>query len=70
MFNKEKVEFVVEGMKCNHCSEKVKNKLMELEYISKVKVDLNKKTVTCFSKTKINEEEIKSLINELGYEVK
>ena len=59
----------VEGMKCNHCSKKVENALLQIDSIEKVKINLEKKEVICFSKEEISIDKIKNKIQEIGYEV-
>lgn len=69
MFNKNKRIIKVEGMKCEHCKEKVIDALMKIDEIKKVNVNLEKKEVTIvLEKNKeINLDKIKNIINDLGY---
>lgn len=70
MFHKKiKKVILVEGMKCKHCSKKVENALLQLEGIEKVKIDLEKKEVVMILKEEVPIEKIKSVIEEIGYEV-
>lgn len=70
MFKSDKKVFQVEGMKCEHCANKVINTLEKIENIKKVKVDLKKGEVTCLYKDSINEEDVIKAIEDLGYIVK
>lgn len=69
MFNKNKMIIKVEGMKCEHCKEKVINTLIKLDEIKKVNVNLDKKEVTIVPEKnkEINLDKIKNIINDLGY---
>lgn len=59
----------VEGMKCNHCSKKVENALLKIDSIKKVKINIEKKEVTIFSKEEVPIGKIKNIIEEIGYQV-
>jgi len=68
MFNKTgKVVVKVEGMACKHCATKVEEGLKKIDNVDKVKVDLNKKEVTIFSKKEVDLEKVKNVIEELNY---
>ena len=69
MFNK-KIIFKVEGMKCEHCKEKVYNALIKLDNVKKVDINLKKKEVTIIidKKYDIDILMIKDIINNLGYQ--
>lgn len=70
MFNKKiKKVITIEGMVCNHCKLKVEKSLLELEGVSKVKVNLKNKTATIYSDKSICTESIKNAISKLDYEV-
>lgn len=69
MFHKKiKTTMIVEGMRCEHCVKKVKEALEKVNNIKKVKVMLKEQQVITFSITKINEEEVRDIIKNLGYE--
>ncbi len=71
MFNKNKIEIKINGMKCSHCAKKVEENLKKIENIKNVKVDLCKGTVTIsFKNENILLKEIEKTINNLGYEYK
>lgn len=70
MFNKKvKKVIIIEGMMCNHCKKKVEESLLNLEGISKVKVNLKEKTATIYSTKIISNEDIKKIIDKLDYKV-
>lgn len=59
--------FLVEGMRCEHCSERVKKTLSNMGY--SVKIDLSKGEVLVLG-DKIEEANIREAIEDLGFEVK
>lgn len=68
MFNKSrKINIRVEGMMCKHCASKVEEELVKIDGIDKVKVDLDKKQVTIFSKGEVDLEKVKKAIEGLEY---
>ena len=70
MFNKKiKKVVTIEGMMCDHCKSKVERALLELDDISKVKVNLKNKSATIYSTKSINNEIIKNTISKLDYKV-
>lgn len=70
MFNKKiKKEIIIEGMMCEHCKTKVEKALSEITNVSKVKVNLQEKKATIYSKNSINEQDIKNAILQLGYKI-
>ena len=56
----------VTGMTCKHCKANVENNIKTLPYIEDVVVDLTDKSVTLTGKN-IQLQEVKNLINDLGY---
>lgn len=58
----------VEGMSCNRCKANVENNLEKLSFINNVMVDLAEKSVT-IEGDNIKIEEVKEVVNRLGYEV-
>nr|WP_174269798.1 copper chaperone CopZ [Acetivibrio clariflavus] len=61
----------VEGMSCSHCENSVKKAVGALEGVAKVDVDLNGKKVTIeFDPAKVTVDNIKSAIEDQGYDVK
>lgn len=70
MFDKKiKKVITIEGMMCSHCQTKVEKSLLELNGVSKVKVNLKDKTATIYSTKIINNDDIKNVITKLDYKV-
>ena len=70
MFDKKiKKVITIEGMMCSHCQMKVEKSLLELNGVSKVKVNLKDKTATIYSTKIINNDDIKKIITKLDYKV-
>lgn len=57
----------VDGMTCGNCSKAVTERLMELEGMEKVEVNLDTKEVD-LEGSKIDIEEIKTAIDEIGFD--
>ncbi len=64
-----KKEILISGMSCNHCAKKVEDALISIEGVEKVKVDLNKKMAKIKCNKEIDNNLIKEIITNLGYEV-
>ena len=60
----------IEGMQCNHCKMSVEKALSSLEGVTKVEVSLEKKTAIIESQKEIDDNKIKQVIEEAGFEVK
>ena len=60
----------IEGMQCNHCKMTVEKALSAIEGVTKVEVSLENKTATIEFTKEIDENQIKQLIEEAGFEVK
>lgn len=70
MFDKKiKKVITIEGMMCSHCQMKVEKSLLELNGVSKVKVNLKDKSATIYSTKIINNDDIKKVITKLDYKV-
>lgn len=69
MFNNKKTVVTIEGMSCNHCKNKVEVALQTIESVNKVKVDLKSKQAIISSKTEVDKDNIKNIVEELGYKV-
>ena len=70
MFNKkEKYILTVEGMKCNGCIKRIKDSLKEINDIKKIDYNLEKKQIILISNKALDIENIKNIINNLGYKV-
>jgi Cu+-exporting ATPase len=68
MFNKKiKTIVCIDGMSCEHCTNKVKNALEKIENIKQVKVDLRKKQATILSEKSLDEKQLKEIIENLDY---
>lgn len=57
------------GMQCNHCKMSVEEALLQLEGITKVEVDLDKKIATIEINQEVSNEKIIEAIEEIGFEV-
>jgi len=64
-----KKKILIEGMSCKHCVKHVEDALKEIEGIISVKVDLKNKNATVDLANEINDERIRSAIEDAGYEV-
>ena len=60
----------IEGMQCNHCKMTVEKALSSIEGVTNVEVSLENKTATIEFIKEIDENQIKLLIEEAGFEVK
>lgn len=68
--NMEEIVLNVEGMHCNGCENRVKNSLSQIDGVQVVKADHNNGTIAIKANSKINIDEIKEKIEDLGFEVK
>ena len=59
----------IEGMSCEHCAKKVSKNLLTIKGVKKVKVNLKEKEAIISSKEPLDLEQIKKLIDELGYQM-
>lgn len=59
----------IEGMHCEHCSNRVSKSLSSLVGVKKVKVDLKKKTAEIELTKEISDQLIIETISEAGFEV-
>jgi len=64
-----KKKILIEGMSCEHCVNHVSVALNELSGVTKVEVNLAGKHAILDASQDINDDEIKSAIDEAGYEV-
>ena len=60
----------IEGMSCNHCKMSVEKALSSIDGVTKVEVSLENKIATIESNKEINNDEIKKVIEEIGFTVK
>lgn len=60
----------VNGMSCDHCVKSIKNGLLEKNGVAFVEVSLKEKSVKIdYSEVVITIDEIKNVIEEIGYDV-
>lgn len=64
-----KKNIVVNGMSCSKCVNHVREALEELNGVSVLDVNLETKIAVIESENDINDEDIKAIIDEYGYEV-
>ncbi|MCM8709987.1 copper ion binding protein [Clostridium sp. SYSU_GA19001] len=64
-----KKKILVEGMSCGHCVNHVKEALSELSGVTSVDVNLKAKTAIIEAEADIEDKDIKSAIEDAGYEV-
>ena len=60
----------IEGMQCNHCKMTVEKALSSIDGVEKVEVSLENKNAVIESNVEIDDEKIKDVIEEAGFEVK
>ena len=61
---------LIEGMQCNHCKMSVEKALSSIEGVTKVEVSLENKNAKIESEKEIDNNKIKEVIEEAGFEVK
>ena len=61
---------LIEGMQCNHCKMSVEKALSSIEGVTKVEVSLENKNAIIESEKEIDNNKIKEVIEEAGFEVK
>ena len=64
-----KEELRVKGMSCNHCVQSITEALKNLKNIKKVNIDLEKEIVEIEYRKNINLDEVKEIIEDLGFDV-
>ncbi|MFH2094203.1 MAG: cation transporter, partial [Bacteroidota bacterium] len=67
--NMETQKIKVSGMTCNHCRMNVEKAVMSIEGVSSVTVDLSTGIVNYTAEKIISEEQIKTVIEAIGYKV-
>lgn len=65
-----KTTILVEGMKCHHCEAHVQNEISKIQGVKKVIADKTKNEVEIESENSLNEEELKAVIQNVGYSYK
>lgn len=66
----EEIVLRVNGMRCNGCENRIQNAISQIEGIESVIADYINATVTINYTNKINIDEIKEKIEDLGFEIK
>jgi copper chaperone len=64
-----KKKILIEGMSCEHCVKHVKEALSELSGVISATVNLAAKTAVIETTGDVDDETIKSTIDDVGYEV-
>lgn len=64
-----KKKILIEGMSCEHCVKHVKEALSELSGVISATVNLAAKTAVIETAGDVDDETIKSTIDDVGYEV-
>ncbi|WMJ79198.1 heavy-metal-associated domain-containing protein [Clostridium sp. MB40-C1] len=64
-----KKKLLVEGMSCQHCVKHVKDALMELEGVTNVDVDLEKKSALVDMEKSLDDSILKDAVEDAGYDV-
>lgn len=62
-------KILIEGMSCGHCVNHVTEALNEMAGVSNVKVDLDTKSAVIDVTSDVKDEDLKAVIDEVGYEV-
>ena len=69
LFKKIQTEVSIEGMHCMGCAGRVKNILSSLKGVKKVNVSLEEKKAIILSSNELNDDDINSAIDDLGFKV-
>lgn len=70
MFGNKTIKTIyIEGMHCAHCSKKVEDALKQIKGVKNVKVDLEEKKAEIISKFEIEDKDIESTIEDIGFKV-
>ncbi len=60
---------IIEGMSCNHCKMRVENTLKELEGVTDVQVDLEKKSAELVLSEDVADAVLTEAVEDAGYDV-
>ncbi len=60
---------IIEGMSCNHCKMRVENTLKELEGVTDVQVDLEKKSAELVLSEDVTDAVLTEAVEDAGYDV-
>ena len=67
--NKITKTFFIEGMSCGHCSKRVEEALKSVKGVKSVQVNLEAKNAVVVLKTDVENEILKSAVEDAGFEV-
>jgi len=59
----------IDGMQCGHCKTRVEKALLSINGVTKVEVDLDSKNAIIECKNQIDDNKIKEVIEDIGFEV-
>ena len=59
----------IDGMSCQHCIKNLKNGLLDVDGIMKADVSLEKKSTSIETERDFSEDELREIIDELGFEL-
>jgi len=65
-----KKKLLIEGMSCAHCVKHVQEALQAVEGVQAVTVNLEAKTAVVELMTEVEEEKLRTAVEEAGYDVK
>ena len=60
---------IIEGMSCGHCSKRVEDALKSVKGVKSIEVDLEKKKAVVVLKGEIENEVLKSAVEDIGFKV-
>lgn len=63
-----KKEFIVEGMHCVRCAERVKTNLLSIPEVKRAKVNFAKKTATIHTSEAISNQALAEAVSKAGYQ--
>lgn len=61
-------KIIIEGMTCGHCAMHVEEALKDIDGVKSAKVDLEAKTAVVDLEKEVENDKIKSAVEEVGYE--
>ena len=64
-----KKKISIEGMSCDHCIKHVTNALSELDGVNSVDVNLSGNYAIITTVNEVNDEDIKAVLDDAGYDV-
>jgi copper chaperone CopZ len=67
--NMKKIELKVDGMMCTGCENRIQNAVKNIEGVTEVKANHTDKTVKITVSTEVSDDEIKNVIEDLGFDV-